>query len=173
MLTQSTTYTANSKRYLRFAAVLSVVFSLGILAVNFNRQATSWTTNSLTFSLIHLALSLANAWVTYTILKQANQHKTVISADNKIRPDETTSLATIPAWHRPLGALLMFSVLLGNPFNFISGVLLLFRKVQAYQYYLLFSVLVDLTILAISLINLTKPTLNPQFSFGIGLLVTS
>ena len=173
MLTQLTTYTANTKRYLRFAAVLSVVFSLGVLAVNFNRQATSWTTNSLTFSLIHLALSLANAWVTYTILKQANQHKTVISADNKIRRDETTSPATIPTWHRPLGALLMFSVLLGNPFNFISGVLLLFRKVQAYQYYLLFSVLVDLTILAISLINLTKPTLNPQFSFGIGLLVTS
>lgn len=169
VLTQLTTYTATSKRYLRFAAVASLIFSLGFTLVNNSR---GWTEKSLAFSFSHLLLSLVNARVTYQVLKKANQHKLVIGADHKVK-NSAQKLSSLPNWHRPLGALLMLSVLMGNPFNLLSGLVLFFRKVQAYQYFLAFAVLVDLTTLAISLLNLAKPTINSQFSFGIGILVMS
>ena len=165
----SYSYSANTKRYLRFASVLSAVFSLALLIFNFRRLGLDWTVASLFFTLVHLILSAVCGGATYGLLKAPNQ-KTMVAANNLVQA--TTSKA-VPNWHRPLGFILMLSVLLGNPFNFISGFIFYFRKIQAYQYFLLFAVLVDLTLVAVSLINLAKPQGNPHYYLGMSLLLIS
>lgn len=147
----TTTYSSVVKRYLRFAATLSIVFSVAMIIVNFNRYGTGWTPSSLAFAGTHLTLSLANLLLSYQI-HQTGQPQ---------------------SWHRPLGFILMLSVLLGNPFNFISGMFVLLRKITSYQIYLIFSVLVDLTIIAVTSLNALKPSLNPNFTTGLTLLCVS
>lgn len=145
------TYSSIIKRYLRFAAPLSVIFSLGLLVVLYLRQGTQWTAFQITFAIVHVILSLLNVSV--------SRH---IQRNRTSRPSHT--------W---LGYLLMFSVLLGNPFNFISGMFLVLRKVSASQIYLIFAVLVDLTMLATTSLNFFKPTRSATFIIGFTLLSVS
>lgn len=168
-MSNSLTYSANTKRYLRFAAVLSSVLSLGIVIFNLRRFGfeLNWTLESLSFTLCHLILSACNLTVTFNLLKAPNQ-KTIIGANHQA---QARTVVAAPNWHRPLGIVLMLSVILGNPFNFISGYIFYFKKIQAYQYFLVFAVLVDLTLVAVSLINLAKPQMNPFYNVGLGLLI--
>lgn len=169
-MSQSNLYSANTKRYLRFAAVLSGVFSLGVLVFNFRRFGLDWGVESLIFTLGHLVLSAVGGATTYGLLNAPHQKK-LIKANNQLQESPKAVVSSNPSWHRPLGVLLMLSVLLGNPFNFMSGFIFYFRKIQAYQYFLLFAVLVDLTLVAVSLINLAKPQVNPHFYLGMSLLL--
>lgn len=147
----TTTYSSVVKRYMRFAATLSLVFSIAVTLFNVNRFGTQWTTISLAFTGVHLTLSLANLVLSSRIQKTSQPQ----------------------SWHRSLGVVLMLSVLLGNPFNFISGMFVILRKITSYQIYLIFSVLVDLTLISATLLNLLKPTLNPHYTVGLTFLVAS
>ena len=144
-------YSPVAKRYLRFASTLSIVFSLAVILFTYLRQGTDWSLVTIGFALTHLILSFINFFFA--------RH---IQNNGKVHP-----------MHRVWGFVLMLSVLLGNPFNFITGMFLILRKLMSYQIYLIFAVLVDLTIIATTSLNFFKPTMSPTFIIGLVLLGVS
>lgn len=144
-------YSTVAKRYLRFSSSLSMVFSIFVLLINFYRLSLQWTPLSLLYTGVQLLLSLLAVYIQCSIQKND----------------------TAKPWHKVAGYVLMLSVLLGNPFNFVSGMMLIFIKVQAFQIYLSFSVLVDLSAITVSLLNLAKPTLSPTYTIGMVVLSLS
>lgn len=144
-------YSSVVKRYLRFASSLSLIFTIAIILINYLRLGTNWSSLSIGFTLVHVILSLVNYFVSRQI--QHNQ-------------------LAYP-YHRWLGYVLMLSVLLGNPFNFISGMFLILKKIASYQIYLIFAVLVDLTLIVTTSLNFFKPTVSPTFILGLVLLGVS
>lgn len=144
-------YSSVVKRYLRFASSLSLIFTIAIILINYLRLGKDWSSLSIGFTLVHVILSLVNYFVSRQI--QHNQ-------------------LAYP-YHRWLGYVLMLSVLLGNPFNFISGMFLILKKIASYQIYLIFAVLVDLTLIVTTSLNFFKPTVSPTFILGLVLLGVS
>ena len=144
-------YSSVVKRYLRFASSLSLIFTIAIILINYLRLGTNWSSLSIGFTLVHVILSLVNYFVSRQI--QHNQ-------------------LAYP-YHSWFGYVLMLSVLLGNPFNFISGMFLILKKIASYQIYLIFAVLVDLTLIVTTSLNFFKPTVSPTFILGLVLLGVS
>lgn len=144
-------YSSVVKRYLRFASSLSLIFTIAIILINYLRLGTNWSSLSIGFTLVHVLLSL----VSYFVSRQIQHNQLAYP------------------YHRWLGYVLMLSVLLGNPFNFISGMFLILKKIASYQIYLIFAVLVDLTLIVTTSLNFFKPTVSPTFILGLVLLGVS
>lgn len=144
-------YSSVVKRYLRFASSLSLIFTIAIILINYLRLGTNWSSLSIGFTLVHVLLSL----VSYFVSRQIQHNQLAYP------------------YHRWLGYVLMLSVLLGNPFNFISGMFLILKKIASYQIYLIFAVLVDLTLIVTTSLNFFKPTVSPSFILGLVLLGVS
>lgn len=144
-------YSSVVKRYLRFASSLSLIFTIAIILINYLRLGTNWSSLSIGFTLVHVLLSL----VSYFVSRQIQHNQLAYP------------------YHSWFGYVLMLSVLLGNPFNFISGMFLILKKIASYQIYLIFAVLVDLTLIVTTSLNFFKPTVSPTFILGLVLLGVS
>lgn len=142
-------YSPLIKRYLRFSSALSLVFTAIVISILYINLDGFWTVFNLSFVLIHLVLSLVN----FTISRQIEHSPNYQS------------------WHFVAAWPLMLSVLLGSPFNFISGMLLILRKVKPFAIYLIFSVLADVTVIFVTILNFFKPTMSPTYKLGLVLLV--
>ena len=106
-------------------------------------------------AMVHLVLSVLH----YLVFKQLKQ--------GKIDPEKPTGL------YRLLASSLIAGLLVGNIFTYLSGAFMLKRDITVGFRYALYTVIVDLFVLAITSLNFFKPFVSNNFMLMLALLLVS